>query len=140
MMQIFDLALWLAAAGHFSLLLVSTQVPRRLDWGNDLAKLTPFNRKLMYVFGGYVVFTYLAFGVLTLVLHDELVRGDKAAVALAIFIGLYWLVRLGVDVWWFSSADWPQGLRYRLGHVAVNLLFTCLTVTYLGLAAWHIVR
>lgn len=137
MTRLFELALWLAAAGHFSLLLVSSQVPRELGWRADLATLRPFNRKLMYVFGGYVVFTYLAFGVLTVVLHDELVRGDKAAVALAVFIGLYWLVRLGVDAFWFSSQDWPTGMKYRLGHAALNLLFCFLTATYLCLAAWH---
>lgn len=137
MARLFDLALWLGAAGHFSLLLVSAQVPRELGWRTELARLRPFNRKLFWTYSGYVVFTYLAFGTLTLVLHDELVRGDKAAVAIAVFIGLYWAVRLGLDAVVFSAADWPQGLRYRLGHVALNLLFCFLTATYLGLAAWH---
>ncbi len=139
MTRLFDIAIWLGAAAHFCLLLVSVQVPGALGWRADLAKLRPFNRKVFWVFGGYVVFTYLAFGVLTVVLHDELLRGDRAAVALAVFIGLYWLVRLGVDAFWFSAADWPRGVRYRVGHVMLNLTFCALTVTYLGLAIWHTV-
>lgn len=130
-----DLALWLAGAGHFSLLAVSTQLPARLDWRTDLARLTPFNRRFVWVAGGFVVFTYLGFGVLTLLLHDEMLRGDRAAVALAVFIGLFWLARLGVDATAFRDAPWPAGWLYRLAHVALLALFAFFVVVYLGLAA-----
>src|SRR5436190_18187034 len=50
-----SLALWLAGAGHFCLLIASFQVPFRLGWKEDLAKLTPFNRKLTWVHGGFTV-------------------------------------------------------------------------------------
>ena len=42
-----SLALWLAAAGHFCVLIASFQVPYRLGWKEDLTKLTAFNRKLI---------------------------------------------------------------------------------------------
>jgi hypothetical protein len=135
---VIDLAVWLAGAGHFTLLAVSTQVPARLGWHADLAKLTDFNRRFVWVAGGYIVFTYLAFGVLTLVLHDEMVHGDRAAVALAAFIGLYWLARLVVDVTAFRAAPWPPGWLYRLGHAALLALLSYFAVVYLGLAITHI--
>jgi hypothetical protein len=133
-----DLAVWLAGAGHFTLLAVSIQLPARLGWRADLAKLTDFNRRFVWVTGGYIVFTYLAFGVLTLVLHDELVRGDRAAVGLAAFIGLYWLVRIVVDATAFRGAPWPQGPLFRLGHAALLALFGYFAVVYLGLAVAHL--
>ncbi|MFC7483622.1 hypothetical protein ACFQX7_31405 [Luedemannella flava] len=129
-----DLAVWLAGAAHFTLLAVSVQVPARLGWRTDLAKLTDFNRRFVWVAGGYVVFTYVAFGLLTLVLHDELVRGDRAAAALAAFIGLYWLARVVVDATAFRRAPWPSGWVFRLGHVALTALFTYFAVVYLILA------
>ena len=61
-----SLALWLAAAGHFCVLIASFQVPYRLCWKEDLAKLTSFNRKLMWVYGSFIVFTIVGFGCLTL--------------------------------------------------------------------------
>jgi hypothetical protein len=70
----------------------------------------------------------------------ELVRGERAAVALAAFIGGYWLVRLVLDVTWFGHGEWPPGRRFVLAHVGLDLLFGYLTVTYLGLAAWHLVK
>src|SRR5512137_327415 len=92
-----SLALWLAGAGHFVVLIASFQVPSRLGWKEDLAKLTSFNRKLMWVHGAFAVYTIAAFGVLTLLLHDEMLHGQRAGLALAAFIGIYWLLRVTVD-------------------------------------------
>src|SRR5882757_6042111 len=91
-----SLALWLAGLGHFCILFASFQVPSRLGWSQDLAKLTPFNRKLMWVYGGTIVMTIIAFGILTLFLHSELLAGDRAAVALSTFIALFWTSRIAV--------------------------------------------
>ena len=44
------------------ILFASFQVPSRLDWRGDLAQLKPFNRKLLWVQGGFTVLTILAFG------------------------------------------------------------------------------
>jgi hypothetical protein len=131
-------AVWLGGAGHFLLLGASVQAPGRLRWKSDLAKLLPFNRKLLWAYGGYIVGTYLAFGILTLLLHAELLRGDRAALALATFIGLYWLVRLVLDATYFSHEDWPPGGAFVVGHVLLDLLFAALTVIYLGLVAWRL--
>ena len=132
-----SLALWLAGLGHFAVLAASFQVPARLRWSEDLAKLTPFNRKLMWVYGGFTVFTIGAFGTLTLTLHEEMLRGDRAAVALALFMGLYWAARVLVDLLYFSHADWPGGRLMAIGHVLLTSLFVALVTTYLTLATWH---
>jgi VanZ family protein len=132
-------AVWLGGLGHFALLAASGQIPARLCWRTELHRLSDANRKLFLVATSYIVFTYLSFGVLTFVLHNELIRGDRAAVALAVFIGLYWLVRLVLDWVWFGHRDWPPGRRFVLAHVALELLFAYLAITYLGLAAWHLI-
>ena len=136
--QWFSVALWLAAAGHFCLLGASFQVPHRLGWKEDLAKLTVFNRKLMWTYGGFTVLTIIAFGALTYTLHEELLRGERAALALAFFIGVYWTARVAVDFFYFGHAHWPQGWLLRVGHVFLVLLFVCLAGTYLALVAWHL--
>jgi len=132
-----SLALWLAGAGHFAVLIASFQVPYRLRWKEDLAKLTSFNRKLMWVHGGFAIYTILSFGVLTLLLHGEMLRGQRAGLVLAAFIGLYWLLRVDVDFTYYKHADWPQGRVFVVGHVLLTLLFVFLCVTYLGVLVWH---
>ena len=134
------LALWLAGLGHFALLGASGQLPGRLAWRTELPKMSDANRKLFLVACGYIVLTYLSFGVLTLVLHDELLKGGRAATGLALFIGGYWLVRLVLDWTLFGHAEWPPGRIFVLAHIALELLFAYLTVVYLGVAIWHLLR
>jgi hypothetical protein len=134
----FSLALWLAGIGHFCVLIASFQVPRRLGWKDDLAKLTPFNRKLMWTYGGFTALTIIAFGTLTLLLHNEMLRGDRAALALAAFIGIYWTTRIVVDFVYYEHKDWPSGRGFVVGHALLTLLFAFLAATYLGLLAWRV--
>ncbi len=135
---VFDLLLHGAVVGHVAILGASFQVPARLRWREELARLSPLNRKLMWVQSSFTVLTIIAFAALTTVLHDELLRGDRAALALAAFIAVYWLARIGVDAFYFRHADWPQGRWLMLGHVMLVCLFCALAGTYLALIAWHL--
>jgi alginate O-acetyltransferase complex protein AlgI len=136
--RFFDFVLWLAAAGHFLILVASFQVPHRLGWKQDLQSLLPFNRKLLWVQSAFTVLTIIAFGVLTLALHAELLRGDRAALGLACFVGLYWTARVLVDALYFSHTDWPQGRAFVVGHILLTSLFSGLAAIYLGLVVWHL--
>jgi alginate O-acetyltransferase complex protein AlgI len=136
--RFFDLDLWLAGAGHFVILIASAQVPSRLGWKEDLKQLTSFNRKLLWVQGGFTVLTIIAFGILTLALHAELLRGERAGMGLAAFIGLYWTARILVDAFYFSHADWPKGKQFVIGHLLLTALFSFLAASYLGLFVWHV--
>ena len=128
--HLLNVALWLAGVGHFCVLGASFQVPRRLGWNEDLPKLTPFNRKLMYVYGGFTVLTIAAFGVLTLFLHGEMLHGERAATALAVFIAIYWTARISVDFLYYEHKDWPRGAQFVAGHILLMGLFFALATTY----------
>jgi hypothetical protein len=136
--RLFDIDLWLVGAAHFLILFASFQVPYRLEWKRDLQQLIPFNRKLLWVQGGFTVLTIIAFGTLTLALHAELLRRDRAALGLAAFIGIYWTTRIVVDAFYFSHADWPKGSAFVVGHAFLTLLFSFLAASYVGLFFWHV--
>src|SRR6266700_1742127 len=128
--RFFNRDLWFAGVGHFVILFASAQVPSRLRWKQDLAQLMPFNRKLLWVQGGFTVLTIIAFGTLTLVLHREMLRGDRAALGLACFIGSYWTARILVDAFYFSHEDWPKGPEFVIGHILLTGLFVALACSY----------
>ena len=136
--RLLDLDLWILGAAHFVILFASFQVPYWLSWKQDLAQLMPFNRKLLWVQGGFTVLTIVAFGTLTLVLHEEMLRGDRAALALTCFIGIYWSTRIVVDAVYFSHADWPKGRVFTVGHILLTSLFSFLAASYIGLFVWHV--
>jgi alginate O-acetyltransferase complex protein AlgI len=138
--RFFDLALWAAGIGHFVILIASVQVPGKLQWKRDLAQLMPFNRKLLWVQSSFTVLSIVAFGTLTLVLHQEFLRGDRAAMGLAVFIGCYWTARISVDAFYFSHEDWPQGRQFVIGHILLTTLFSCVALTYISVFVWNLVR
>jgi hypothetical protein len=134
----FDWILWLAGGGHFVILAASFQVPSRLRWKQDLAQLMPFNRKLLWVQSGFTVLTIIAFGTLTLGLHQELLRGSRAALGLECFIGIYWTARVVVDAFYFSHEDWPKGRPFVVGHILLTSLFVSLAASYWMLFFWQL--
>jgi hypothetical protein len=136
--EFFDIDLWAAGLGHFVLLFASFQVPYQLHWKQDLQSLMPFNRKILWVQSGCTVLSIIAFGALTLGLHAELLRGDRAALGLAAYIAAFWTIRILVDAFYFSHADWPKGRKFLVGHILLTSLFLGLAASYLGLLAWHI--
>jgi len=136
--KLFNLDLWLAGTGHFVILFASFQVPFRLGWREDLSQLRPFNRKLLWAQGSATVLTIIAFGTLTLALHRELLRGDRAALALALFVGIYWTWRILIDAFYFSHNDWPRGPQFVVGHILLTSLFSVLAASYLGLFVWQV--
>ena len=138
--HLLNLALWLAGVGHFCVLGASFQVPARLGWKEDLPKLTPFNRKLMYVYGGFTVLTIAAFGALTLFLHGEMLHGERAATALAVFIAVYWTARIGVDFLYYEHKDWPRGTQFVAGHILLTALFFPLATTYWAVWVLRLLR
>ncbi len=140
MKSFFNSALWLAAFGHFLILLASFQVPARLGWREDLPKLIPFNRKLIWKGGAFIVLTILAFGLLTLFLHQEMLEGHRVATGLSLFIGLFWMLRVLTDLFYFSHEDWPKGKLFIIGHFLLTALFAVLSFVYLGLVFWHLRR
>ncbi len=136
--RFFDIALWLAGAGHFVILIASFQIPKRLRWNTDLQQLMPFNRKLLWVQSAFTVLTIVAFGVLTFALHQELMPGNRAAVGIACFVGVYWTARVMVDAFYFSHEDWPKGRTFVIGHILLTSLFSVLASIYVALVIWHI--
>lgn len=98
----------------------------------------PFNRKMLWVQSGFTVLTIVAFGTLTLGLHKELLRGDRASLGLACFIATYWTARILVDAFYFSHADWPRGPQFVIGHILLTGLFVSLAASYWGLVIWRV--
>lgn len=136
--RLFDHTLWLAGLGHFVILFASFQVPSRLRWKQDLLQLMPFNRKLLWVQSGFTVLTIIAFGILTLALHTEMLRGERSALGLMFFIASYWTARICVDAFYFSGDDWPKGRQFVVGHFLLTSLFVALALNYWALIAWLI--
>lgn len=123
--------LWWAGCGHFLVLAASFQVPTRLGWHEELQRLRPLNRKLLWVYGGFIAGLIVAFGVMILKLHALMLAGDAAARAVVALIALFWTARLVVDALVFEHSDWPSGAEFAVGHTLLTSLFL-----YIALTLW----
>lgn len=126
------------AAAQILVLAASFQVPSRLGWREELPRLRPLNRKLMWTYGGFIVHTIVTWGVLTFALRGEIVGRTPVGLAISLAIFLFWAMRLAVDTFYFRSEDWPQGPFMQIGHAMLNALFTFIVGGYGILIAWNL--
>ncbi len=115
--------------GQLSVLVASALVPWRLRWGTELAQLPRLHRQLFWIYGGYIVLTIIAFGVISLQHAEELAAGGSLARGLCTFIALFWGMRLCLQrvldvkphlpTWWL-----------RWGYRLLGMLFFSFTVVY----------
>lgn len=122
--------LLLAGYGHFGILLASIQVPRVLDWRDELASLHPFVRQFFWVYGVFIVFTIAALGTLTLMNLQALVDGDAVARSLAGFTSLFWGLRLVVQLFVFDARPFLTNVWRWLGYQTLTGAFVFFTLVY----------
>lgn len=109
--------------------LIHLGFPRYFKWKNDLRDLGLLNRQLMYVHTHFIGFTVFLMGLLCISSAKDLINtelGRRVCLGLAIF----WLVRLIVQFFGYSSLLW-KGKRFETGmHVLFSLLWTYFVVTF----------
>jgi len=119
-----------AGAGQLLLAAASLAIPRVLKWREELAKLRPLTRQVFWTYSGYIWTTNVGFGLVSVLMPDELLAGTKLAAAVCGFITLYWLARIVVQFAYFDRRDAPSGMIFTLAEVALIGLFIFLTFTY----------
>ena len=128
--QWLSLGIWLSAATSLALLPVGLQVPIRLGWREDLAKLTEANRRLMWGYATFIALTFVGFGVVTLALHSQMLAGDREAGVIAALMAVWWTARLALDAISLRHAPWPSGARYAVAHALLLVGFTGMAAVY----------
>lgn len=123
-----------AGVGQLLVLIASALVPLRLNWRVELQVLPRLHRQMYWVYGGYVVLSIVAFGLITLFHAHELASGRPLARAFCLYAAVFWGIRLALQgvfdvkahltTWWL-----------KLGEVALTVLFACFTLVY-GWAAF----
>lgn len=122
-----------AGLAHFGVLIASALVPFQLNWRTELQSLSRLHRQMYWVYGGYVVLSILAFGVLSIANARALADGGPLARGVCAYVAVFWGVRLilqGVfdvnehlTIWWL-----------RAGYLLLTALFAAFTGVYAAAA------
>jgi hypothetical protein len=129
MNQLLTNLIFAAGIGQLGVLIASALVPLRLNWREELASLKRLHRQMYWTYGGYVVLSIVAFGLLSLFNARELAGGSALARGVCLYIAVFWGIRLSLqavfDVKQHLTAWW-----LRAGYYALTVLFLAFTVIY----------
>ena len=118
-----------AGVGQLAVLIASALVPIRLNWRDELRPLSRLHRQMYWVYGGYVVLSIVAFGLITVLNAGELAAGSGLARGFCGYVAVFWAIRLVLqavfDVKEHLSAWWLTA-----GYVALTVLFFGFTIIY----------
>jgi hypothetical protein len=127
--------IWLAGLGQLCVLVASALVPIRLNWKSELAGLSMLHRQLYWVYGGYVVLSIVALGLISLLNSAELASGSGLARAFCAYVAIFWGVRCLLQAV-FEVKEHLIAWWLRLGYHTLTLLFVAFTTVY-AWAAFH---
>lgn len=118
-----------AGIGQLCVLIASALVPFRLNWREAFRSLSPLHRQMYWVYGGYVVLSIIAFGVISIVNAEELANGSRLARSFCAYVAVFWGVRLCLQAvldvkdhlteWWLKA-----------GYHSLTVVFVSLTAIY----------
>src|SRR5688572_24494884 len=103
-----ETALIWCGIGHFGLCLGSLCVPKALQWKKHLNDLQPLLRQMFWTYAAYILVINLTFGVVSAFASAELLNGSFLARSITLFIGLYWLTRIGIQFFYFDRSQAPK--------------------------------
>ena len=122
--------IFLAGLLHFFVLIASALIPQVLDWRRDLAGVAPLTRRLVWVYGGYVVGNIVFFGLLATLLPSVLASGTPLARAVCAFIAIFWTVRLTLQYRVLYARELIRGFVLTTGYHGLTLVFAYFAVVF----------
>jgi hypothetical protein len=121
--------LFVAGFGQLSVLIASSLVPIRLNWRQEFRCLSRLHRQLYWVYGGYVVLSIIALGLISILNSAELASGSGLARSFCAYVAVFWGIRLSLqavlDVKQHLTAWWLIA-----GYATLTMLFASFTVVY----------
>jgi hypothetical protein len=121
--------IFIAGIGQLSVLVASALVPLRLQWRHHFQVLPRLLRQMYWVYGGYVVLSIVAFGLICLLNSTELASGGRLARSVCAYFAVFWGIRLSLQavldvrehltVWWLIA-----------GEILLTVLFLYFTVVF----------
>ncbi|SFQ01506.1 hypothetical protein [Parafilimonas terrae] len=110
------------------------------DWYNDIKKLKPLNQEIAKTYGRYIQGLNFSFGLITILLIDELQNGTGLAIALTGLIAAYWTGKVATQFAYYPMYQIPDKLIFKTGEVLMNALFITFAIVFLLLFVNNIIR
>ena len=110
------------------------------DWYNDIKKLKPLNQEIAKTYGRYIQGLNFSFGLISILLVNELKNSSGLAIAITGLIGAYWTGKVATQFAYYPMYEIPNKLIFKVGEVLMNTLFIVFALTFVGLFVINIIN
>ena len=98
------------------------------DWYNDVKKLKPLNQEIAKTYGRYIQGLNFSFGLIAIVLTEDLKNQSSLAIAITGLIAAYWVGKVATQIAYYPMYQIPQKLHFRIGGYFMNALFVLFAI------------
>ena len=138
-LQIPNWLIILAGAGQIFTALIYPYIRHRVfDWYNDVKQLKPLNQEIVKTYGRYIQGLNFSFGLIAILLAEELKNQTSLAVAITALIAAYWVGKVATQVAYYPMYQIPQKSIFKIGSYCMNALFMLFAVTFTLLFIYNI--
>jgi hypothetical protein len=113
-----------------ALSLVHAFFPKYFKWTEELRTVSLINRQMMYIHTFFIAVSLFLMGLVCLTSASELLQtnlGKKVALGL----GMFWLIRLVVQFFGYSSRLWKGKTFETTIHILATLLWIYLSTVFI---------
>jgi len=106
---------------------------RVFDWYSDVKQLKPLNQEIAKTYGRYIVGLNFGFGLIAILLPQQLQNQSPLAIALTALIAAYWIGKVITQFAYYPMYEIPKKLLFKYGGYFMNLLFGFFALLYAAL-------
>lgn len=96
---------------------------RVFDWYNDVKQLKPLNQEIAKTYGRYIQGLNFSFGLIAILLPNDLKNGTNLAIAITGLIAAYWVGKVITQIAYYPMYDIPKKQLFKIGSYGMNSLF-----------------
>ena len=100
------------------------------DWYTDVKQLKPLNQEIAKTYGRYIQGLNFSFGLIAILLANDLQNGTRLAIAITGLIAAYWVGKVATQIAYYPMYEIPQKTIFRIGSYFMNALFTLFAFVY----------
>jgi len=130
----FNIPNWLIILGGIGQIFTALIYPyirhRVFDWYNDVKQLKPLNQEIAKTYGRYIQGLNFSFGLIALLITDDLKNQTALAVAFTALIAAYWVGKVATQIAYYPMYQIPQERIFKIGSYCMNALFVLFAVVY----------
>ena len=131
---------WLIILGGIGQIFTALIYPyirhRVFDWYTDVQKLKPLNQEIAKTYGRYIQGLNFSFGLIAILLPQQLQEHSALALAISGLIAAYWVGKVATQIAYYPMYQIPQKLLFKMGSYFMNTLFTFFALLY----SWLLIK